>query len=141
VLYRRVSQILADGVVDEDEKAELLDTLNRFSDGDFELGEVLKPASLPLNEPPPQLSFAGQRYCFTGTFNYGQRKDCEQAVLTRGAAIGSITQKTNVLVIGIYCTESWKHSSFGLKIMKACGWRDEGFPIVIVSEPHWVKYL
>jgi NAD-dependent DNA ligase len=141
VLYRRVTEALADGMVDDEEKAELLDTLSRFSSGDFELGEVLKATSLPLCDPPPQLTFAGQRYCFTGTFNYGQRKHCEQAVIERGATAAGISQKTNVLVIGIYATESWKHSSFGQKIMMACEWRDHGIPIAIVSEPHWVNHL
>jgi len=141
VLYQRVNQMLADGIVDDDEKAELLHTLNHFSRRDFELGEVLKATSLPLNEPAPVLTFVGQRYCFTGTFNFGCRKECEQAVTKLGAETGSLTQKTNILVVGIYATESWKHSSFGNKIMKACDWRDEGIPISIVSEVHWKSYI
>jgi hypothetical protein len=76
-LYRRVNEILADGVLDADEHTELLDTLNSFSNRDFELGEVLKPTTLPLCNPPPNLTFEGRSYCFTGTFNYGQRKYCE----------------------------------------------------------------
>ena len=52
VLYKRISDILGDGLVDDEEKAELLDTLNRFSNRDFELGEVLKSTSLPLCDPP-----------------------------------------------------------------------------------------
>src|SRR4051812_4385596 len=40
VLYERTRQILSDGLLDDDEKSELLDTLNRFSNRDFELGEV-----------------------------------------------------------------------------------------------------
>jgi hypothetical protein len=47
-LYCRVNEILADGFVDEEEKAELLDTLNRFSSRDFELGETLRATTLPL---------------------------------------------------------------------------------------------
>lgn len=131
----------ADGIVDEEEKPELLDTLSSFSRRDFELGEVLKSTSLPLCDPPPALAFRNQRYCFTGTFNFGQRKDCEAAVTNLGAQVGGLTQKTNVLVVGIYATESWKHSTFGNKIMKACEFRDEGLPICIVSEPHWVSHL
>lgn len=140
-LYKRINEILSDGEVDADEHAELLDTLNRFSNRDFELGEVLKSTSLPLCNPAPELTFPGQLYCFTGTFNFGQRKHCEQAVLDRGAAAGSLTQKTQVLVIGAYATESWKHSSFGNKILAACDWRHAGRPISIVSEEHWVSHL
>jgi NAD-dependent DNA ligase len=141
VLYRRVTEMLSDGVLDDDEMVELLETLNRFSSSDFELGEVLKSTSLPLCDPAPSLTFPGQRYCFTGTFNYGQRKHCEAAVASRGAEFGSLTQRTNVLVVGVYATDSWKHSSFGNKILQACEWRDQGLPISIVAEPHWRTHL
>ncbi|MER9910887.1 BRCT domain-containing protein [Mesorhizobium sp. M0050] len=140
-LYRRVNEILEDGLLDADEHTELLDTLNSFSNRDFELGEVLKPTTLPLCDPPPNLTFSGRVYCFTGTFNFGQRKYCEQAIADRGGSTGSLTQKTEVLVIGAYATESWKHSSFGDKILKATAWRDQGSPISIVAESHWVGFL
>jgi NAD-dependent DNA ligase len=140
-LYQRVSEILGDGVADTEECAELLDTLNRFSNRDFELGEVLKSTTLPLCDPPPDLEFAGRTYCFTGTFTFGKRRDCEQAVTDRGASCGGLSLRTDYLVIGVYATESWKHSSMGNKILKACGWRDEGMPISIVSEGHWTRFL
>jgi NAD-dependent DNA ligase len=141
-LYQRVNEVLADGVLDSDEAADLLDTLNAFSDRDFELGEVLKSTTLPLCAPPPMpLRFEGQSYCFTGTFNYGARKLCEGAVEARGGECGPLRKSTNVLVIGVYATESWKHSSFGTKIMKASDMRETGVPISIVSEEHWVSHL
>jgi NAD-dependent DNA ligase len=140
-LYKRIDEILADGILDDQEMNELLDTLGRFANRDFELGEVLKSTSLPLNSPPPPLSFHGHNYCFTGTFNFGNRRHCEEAVIERGAQAGGLSKKTTVLVIGVYATDSWKHSAFGNKILNACEWRDLGLPIVIVSEEHWVKYL
>jgi len=141
VLFQRVSEMLSDNVLDTDESSELLDTLNRFSNRDFELGEVLKSTTLPFCDPAPVLQFENQSYCFTGTFSYGQRKHCEAAVVERGAICSTLTQKTNILVIGLYATESWKHSSFGNKILKATEWRNAGKPIRIVSEQHWVSHL
>ena len=140
-LYQRVREILADGVADPDECADLLIALTRFSAGDAEVGEASKSTSLPLCDPAPSLSFDGQLYCFTGIFTFGQRKHCEQAVAERGASAGSLTRKTNVLVIGAYATESWKHSSFGTKILKAVDMRSSGAPIAIVSEKHWASHL
>jgi NAD-dependent DNA ligase len=140
-LYQRVDEILSDGIVDIDEKNELLDTLNSLSARDFELGESLKATTLPLCNPQPALTFPGQRYTFTGTFNFGKRNTCEKAVIELGAETGPITMKTKFLVIGTYATDSWKHSSFGNKILKACGYRDKGVPISIVSEEHWTGYL
>lgn len=140
-LYERVNGVLADGVADADECRDLLDTLNSFSDRDFELGEVMKASTLPLCDPAPVLSFADRRYCFTGTFNYGGRRDCEDAVSARGGSCGSLTRTTQVLVIGVYATESWKHSSFGNKIIKAVDMRQAGVPITIVGEEHWARHL
>lgn len=140
-LFTRVSDMLQDDALDPDESAELLDTLNRFSNRDFELGEVLKSTSLPFCSPAPNLTFGGQSYCFTGTFSYGQRKHCEAVVTSKGGICSSLTAKTDVLVVGLYATESWKHSSFGNKILKASEWRDAGKPICIVSEEHWVSHL
>lgn len=140
-LYDRVREILADGVADPDECADLLAALTRFTAGDVELGEAPKATTLPLCSPAPVLAFAGKQYCFTGTFSFGQRKHCEQAVEVRGGSAGSLTRKTDFLIIGAYATESWKHSSFGHKILKAADMRTGGLPISIVSEAHWSKSL
>ena len=141
VLFDRVRTILADGTVSEEEQRDLFDCLTSLGTCDLELGEVLKSTTLPLCSPAPDLEFLGRRYTFTGTFRFGQRKDCEQAVFDRGGDAGSLTRHTNYLVIGVYATESWKHSSAGNKIIKACEMRDSGIPISIVSEEHWASFL
>ncbi len=141
VLYERVRSVLQDGVLTEEEGRDLLSTLDTFSRRDFEIGEDLKPSNLPLCDPAPNLTFEAMRYCFTGTFQYGQRKHCEEAVVARGGFCGPIAKKTNVLVIGAYVTDSWKHSSFGNKILQACEWRQSDVPIAIVCEEHWVRHL
>lgn len=140
-LYHRIAEMLGDGQFDEDERAALFQTLTDFSNCNFELGEVLKSTTLPLCQPAPPLTFTGKRYTFTGTFKFGTRSECERKVLDRGAAAGTLTRATDFLVIGVYATESWKHSSFGDKIIKACEMRDRGVPIAIVSEEHWTASL
>jgi NAD-dependent DNA ligase len=140
-LYKRINEILSDNVADENERSELLETLHHLIQPDTDLGESLKATSLPLDQPQPEMIFLSKRYCFTGTFNFGHRQECEAAVTQRGGSTGSLTQKTHFLVIGTYATESWKHSSFGNKILSACEWRDRGIPIAIVSENHWRTFL
>ncbi len=140
-LFERVRSVLADGVVSKEEQSELFECLASLGTCDFELGEVLTASSLPLCNPAPTLQFVGRRFTFTGTFNYGQRSACERVVSERGAEAGSLTKQTDYLVIGLYATESWKHSSVGNKIIKACEMRDAGVPIAIVSEKHWTGYL
>ena len=141
LLFDRIQEFLKDGVLDADESAELLDTLKRISGGDFELGEAQKSSSLPLCSPAPEIVFPQHRFCFTGTFGFGNRSACEYAVEELGASSGSLTKATNFLVIGIYSTDSWAHSSFGRKIEKAVRFRDEQGSIAIVNEAHWVRAL
>jgi NAD-dependent DNA ligase len=140
-LYDRVREILADGVADPEECNDLFAALSAFTAGDAELGEASKASSLPLCQPAPTVRFEGMAYCFTGTFSFGQRKHCEEAVISRGGTGGSLTKTTNYLVIGAYATESWKHSSFGNKILKAVEMRTVGAPISIIAEEHWARHL
>jgi len=141
LLYERVRLMLADGVFDDDERADLLATLKDFGSDPIEMGEVMKSASIPFSDPTPLLGFAGWRYCFTGTFNHGVRANCEATVQSRGATAGSLTKTTDVLVVGQYATESWLHSSYGRKIMKAVEMRNGGHHIAIVAEDHWASHL
>lgn len=139
-LAARIDEVLADGAIEPEECADLLETLKGLC-GDSSPGELLKSASLPLCKPPPALSIRGAQFCFTGTFNLGPRKVCERAVLERGGSCGNLTMKTQILVVGVYATESWKHSAYGTKIIRAAQWRDQGAPISIVGENHWRTFL
>jgi NAD-dependent DNA ligase len=140
-LLHRINDILSDQHLDPEEARELLETLSGIVGGDHELGELQKSSNLPLDNPAPPLIFEDRRYCFTGTFLFGSRKQCEAAVWERGGDAGSLTMSTDYLVIGSYATDSWAHSSFGRKIEKAVGFRQKGHPICIVSESHWIEHL
>jgi tetratricopeptide (TPR) repeat protein len=140
-LLGRVATILADGIVDPEEAADLFALLQRFAAGDFEVGEMLKATTLPLDAPPPSIRFPESRFCFTGTFAFGTSKECQAAVEAKGSQCGSLTQETGYLVIGIYATDSWAHSTFGRKIEKAVALREKGLPIAIIGEQHWVAQL
>lgn len=139
-LATRIDEVLQDGQVDAEECRELLELLKGLC-GTSAPGELMKSTSLPLCKPPPALTFAGRRYCFTGTFSFGRRQACEQAVIGLGAQCAALTKKTEFLVVGIYATDSWKHSSYGTKIMRAAEWRSTGTPISIVGEDHWAAEL
>ena len=76
-----LARFLSDQVVTEEEREDLFALLRSFSGQDFELGEDLKPTTLPLDIPCPAIVFPKQHFCFTGTFVFGQRKDCEAAVI------------------------------------------------------------
>jgi NAD-dependent DNA ligase len=141
VLRDRIALIMADGIMDADEARDLMSTLTAFVGGELEEGELTKSSSLPLCAPAPTMSFYGAPICFTGTFAFGTRKDCEAAVIPLGAVPGSLTAETQYLVVGAYATESWAQSAFGRKIEKAAEMRAGGRPIRIVGEAHWVEQM
>lgn len=139
-LLSKVSAMLDDGVLDEEEAAELLNLLHLISGESSEIGEMAKPSSLPLCAPAPTVTFDGSVFLFTGTFAFGTRRDCQSALEALGGNLGkSVTKKLDYLVIGSYVTDSWAHESFGRKIEKAMAYRDDGVPLHIISESHWVE--
>jgi NAD-dependent DNA ligase len=140
-LISRLDEMLSDQILSNDESKELFETLESFVGGSFELGELLKSTNLPLTDPKPEIEFESKSFCFTGTFLFGKRKECEGAVIERGGAISTLRKDLNYLVIGIYATESWAHSSFGRKIEKAVSFNDKGADIKIISEADWIEAI
>lgn len=141
VLYDRLRDMLTDGILDDTEQQELLSLVLSISTKPT-VGGASAPASLPLNEPCPDIVFENSVFCFTGVFDYGSRSACENAVRYNGAKTSdNISAKTTYLVIGNVGSEYWRHSSFGRKIEKAVALRAEGGAIAIVSEVHWQKAL
>ena len=142
-IAERLAAVFRDGVVDDDECEALRDLL------DATIGEVAGEPALArsathvgIDEPPPALTFEGQRYVFTGTFYYGSRKECERAVVARGGRCDAeVTSHTNVLVVGTVASRDWAETTHGTKYQRAVERRDRGQPIAIVSEEHWVSAL
>ena len=97
---------------------------------------------MPIDSPIPQIKFEGMNFCFTGRFSYGKRRDCEAATNEIGGECQSrITNDTDYLVIGIYISDAWIHTSSGRKIEKAVQMKEDGKKIKIIGEEDWVKYI
>lgn len=142
ILLERIRDIYADGYVDESERGDLIDVLRQFTANDFELGETLKATSLPLTDPAPNIDFEGKKFCFTGTFVYGKRSQCEALVTGYGGICTStVSWGTNYLVIGEYATAAWAQSSFGRKIEAAAELRSKGADLAIIPEHHWRMFI
>lgn len=142
-VHSRLTTHFADGVIDEEERADLKALLDSLVGG--ELSAVCDSdvaTTLPLDQPPPVIEWSGQIYVFTGKFAWGTRRDCEGEVTKRGGACESnVTKRTGFLVIGTFGSRDWVHTAFGRKIDKAVSYRDEGLPLRIVAEDHWASAL
>lgn len=143
VIYERVQEVLGDGVITADERAYLTTTLSDLIGGSMrETGAAGGAATtLPVNDVP-NLIIPGNLFCFTGTFVFGTRTKCQNAVIERGGMVAdSITKKLDYLVIGTLATREWKHTSHGLKIEKAMDYQRGGAKVLIVSEDQWISAL
>lgn len=143
IIYQRLHDALQDGVIDEDEEAALLECISKLVGGEFAGHEVASLATaLPLDDPPPAICFAAKSFVVTGTFSFGPRRQVCEAIESRGGEIKqSLTRSVDYLVIGTVGSRDWIHSSYGRKIEAAVDLRQNGIPIAVISENHWVRYL
>ena len=143
VIFRRIEDVLADGLITSDERQYLVKTLEDLVGGSFsDTGAVPTGSStLPINQNA-LVKIAGNSFCFTGQFIYGTRAACEKAVINlNGKITTTINKKTNYLVIGEMASRDWKHSSHGLKIEQAIESQMNGQNIQIVSEAMWFSVM
>lgn len=139
----RLQAVLADGIVDPEEQADLADLLAKLVGGNAGiLADDNAATALPLDRPAPKLVFAQREYVLTGKFAYGTRTACERLVQDRGGSCeAGVTMHTDYLVIGTFGSRDWVHTSYGRKIEKAVDYRNRGAPVSIVCEQHWAAAL
>lgn len=142
VIARKVSEVLADGMITEEERSHLMEVLLGLASTDFSVTGSVAPevATLPIQDNV-SVVFEDAMVCFTGEFLYGTRAACERLVLKLGARCAdTVSKKVNILVIGTKVSADWVHTSFGRKIQKAIELRDEGHRIEIISERRWLQF-
>ena len=143
VIAQRVQQVLADGVVTEEERADLQRLLKKAAGEKPDINLALTLATrLPIDDPPPDVLFPERCFCFTGEFVWGSREKCKQAVLEReGLCHDKPVSTTDFLVIGTLANEKWAHETYGRKIETAVSLRSSGHGLRIISEEHWSKFV
>ena len=139
-LFEKLEVMLEDRVLDSEESNELKNILQSIAGESSQIGELSKTTTLPVNDPMPPINFTNSTFLFTGTCAFGTRKQCQNAIeQLDGINAKSVTKSLNYLVLGTYVTDSWAHESFGRKIEKAMEYRDNGTPLIIVTEEHWAN--
>lgn len=142
-ILKRLHEMLADGILDAEEEAELLDTLMKLTGGGMAAIEnafVSGSTTLPLDHPQPTIIWPEKGFVFTGQMACGSRKQCQETVRALGGIpLPGVSRKMHYLIIGSIGSEAWLYSTHGLKIKEAVEMRKEGHPVAIVSEEHWVR--
>lgn len=141
VLYDRLEEALADGVLDSDEQKDVLGLIASIS-RPVDADEQSFSATLPINQDIDRVVIPGHSFCFTGVFDFGSRSECQQATAACGGEVEPrVSLRLDYLVIGSVGSGSWKHASFGNKILRAVDLRQQTGRLKIVSEAHWLTAI
>ena len=140
MLYSRIQNIIADGVITDDERKYLIATLQQLVGGTLEdLADNTHTSTLALDKVN-EISFDGKRFLFTGDFVFGPRQVCEQFTERLGGEVSkSISKKIDYVVVGGLGSKEWKFGSFGTKIEHAIQLKREGNSILIINEDCWAN--
>jgi len=139
----RINEIMADGIITENERSDLVSMLSEISGNYFhETGSAtIESPTLPIDDDP-SIFFKNMTFCFTGEFMYGTRANCERVVLRLGGMpIDNVTKKLDYLVIGSRISPMWANTTYGRKIEKAVTHRESGTELAIISEQQWFQAI
>jgi NAD-dependent DNA ligase len=96
----------------------------------------------PYDTPQPDVLFQGSSFCFTGKFDFGPRKACEDLIREKGGKVAKgVSGALDFLVIGTQGSHDWKRGAYGNKIEKAIVLRREHGNPAIISEDHCFSFL
>jgi len=143
VVYARVQDVLADGVITEDERNHLKQTLTGLIDGTLRdtPARPKTPTAMPIEETLT-IEIPGRSFCFTGTFLFGTQAACERAVSRRGGIpLPEVQPQLDYLVVGAMASEAWADMDFGRNVQQATDYQKEGCDIVIIGEEIWTRQL
>jgi NAD-dependent DNA ligase len=142
ILHARIQSTLADGVITDDERTHLVDTLLQMLGARPDtLAEPARATKLGLDLDHP-VRFADAAFCLTGDFVFAPRSHCHEQIVKRGGIVKtSVSKKVSYVVIGSLGSPEWSHGSFGQKVERAMQLKAEGVPIAVIDEDHWANAL
>ncbi len=142
-ILKRVEQVFADGQATAEECEELRGVMEAICGYTSEAAPAeTYSTSLPLDNPLPEpVIFRDKIFNITGKFAFGTRAKVVEAIASAGgcALDSSPTRESNYLIIGLFASRDWAHTSHGRKIERAVELRNSGSGIAIISEEHWKK--
>lgn len=141
VVYRRIKEVLSDGLITPEEKDYLLNELKVLSGTDFSnTGSALPDHISSIFDDDPHIIIPNNVFVLTGEFIYGTRSACHKVIESKGGITSdSVTKKTNYLVVGSMSSPDWIVANFGRKIQKAAEMMLSGeYEIAVVREQDWV---
>ena len=136
-----ITEVLADGKIDEDERKLLKRYFNEFVNlSDTELQEKINQEVKDVKiggicSKVSGIRFEDNQFCFTGTSARSSRSGIAKLIKEYGGKfVNSVSKKTNYLIVGDDGNPCWTFACYGRKVEKAINLRKEGAQIIIVHE-------
>lgn len=143
IIKTRISNILADNIITQEEREDLYKTLTQIMGNDYhETGTTGGQSTGYGIEEPDSIIIYGSSFCLTGAFISGPRDKCENTI-TRfgGKPAKTVTKSLDYLVIGTLQSRDWIATSHGRKIEKALHYKAKGLPVTILTEETLIKFI
>jgi NAD-dependent DNA ligase len=154
-LWEIVTRILEDGKIDDNERLELIDYCDNFTETKIDdplihdeiyTREFMKtdaPDLLPftaLCDNKCQIQFKGRTFCFTGPARTGPRKELRKIVAAAGGkSSNKVVNHLDYLVISAQSSPCWAYSTYGRKIEKVINNRNKGDETTILHEDDFIE--
>lgn len=135
-----LTHILADGIIEKEEKQLLAAYLSEFIIPRKEIKEVIEKETehIDINlicATDPAFEFEGNQFAFTGESSRGKRSEIAEIIQSLGGKfIDGVSSKTDVLIVGDNGNPCWTYACYGRKVEKAMQLRRKGKNILIVHD-------
>lgn len=142
VIHERIKKVLEDGVITEEERSHLAETLNMLIEDRLDdLAEQVDLTELWFDEVG-LFDFNNKNFCLTGNFVYGPKEVCQTAIEKRGGVVTStVGDDSEFLVVGGLGVDEWRSGGLGTKIESAMRLRAGRKSLKIIPEDSWVANL
>lgn len=128
-LFNTCKDILADGIIAEEERLYLTLLLSEF----------LSPSAIDA-KPKNLDTIAGKCFCLSGNFSSGTKASIENTIINLGGqCTKTVTKKTDILLVGDGGDPRWLYSNYGSKVAKALQMQEKGHHIQILAETSFTE--
>jgi NAD-dependent DNA ligase len=143
IVANRVELILEDGVITNEERQDLLETVNQLISNEADVeGPAFEASTEVWEDDIDSLEIAGSMFCLTGDFVSGDCSGIDTMLKCMGAdTMSNVNKKTDYLVIGTLASRDWLYTSHGRKIEKALLLKREDSSIKVITERTLLKFI
>lgn len=129
-VFEKLREILADGIVTDAERQELLTFL------------LMQADPVENRSSAESADFCGKKVCLTGEFARGTREEITSLFENAGAKVMlSVSSKTDFLIVGGEGSADWSCGNYGTKVKKALELQNSGAKVCIMREEDALKCL